>query len=68
LNLSPGLWLFAGIDNARFKKIVTPGDQLILSLNVMRSKNDFWKIAGEATVDGQLACSAEILSIRKEIQ
>ena len=68
LNLSPGLWLFAGIDNARFKKIVTPGDQLILTLNVMRSKNDFWKIAGEATVDGQLACSAEILSIRKEIQ
>ncbi len=67
LNLPPGLWLFAGIDNARFKQIVTPGDQLILTLEVVRSKKEFWKLHGEATVNGQLACSADLMSIRKEL-
>ena len=67
LQLPPGLWLFAGIDNARFKQIVLPGDQLILQLTMLRSKGEFWKLHGEALVEGQLACSADLLSIRKEI-
>lgn len=67
LQLPPGLWLFAGIDNARFKQMVVPGDQLILTLNVMRCKREFWKLQGEASVNGQLACSAELMSIRKEL-
>lgn len=67
LNLPPGLWLFAGIDNARFKQIVEPGDQLILTLTVIRSKREFWKLHGEASVNGQLACSADLMSIRKEL-
>ncbi|MBI5447640.1 MAG: 3-hydroxyacyl-ACP dehydratase FabZ [Gammaproteobacteria bacterium] len=67
LNLPAGLWLFAGIDNARFKQIVEPGDQLILTLTVIRSKREFWKLHGEASVNGQLACSADLMSIRKEL-
>lgn len=67
LNLAPGLFLFAGIDNARFKQIVEPGDQLILNLTVERSKRELWKMKADATVNGQLACSADLMSVRKEL-
>lgn len=66
-NLPPGLWLFAGIDEARFKQMVVPGDQLILDLSVIRCKREFWKLHGEASVNGQLVCSADLMSIRKEL-
>lgn len=58
------LYLFAGIDNARFRRVVEPGDQLILDVKVLRSKRGMWKLAGAAYVDGELACSAELLSAR----
>src|SRR5665213_3213441 len=67
-NTSPSdgvLYLFAGIDNARFRRVVEPGDQLILEMKVIRSKRDMWKLAGSAYVDGELACSAELLSARR---
>jgi 3-hydroxyacyl-[acyl-carrier-protein] dehydratase len=62
------VWLFAGIDNVRFKRIVEPGDQLHLEVEVMRLKRDICKIKGTATVEGELACSAEILSIRGKVK
>ena len=58
------LFLFAGIDNARFRRVVEPGDQLSLQVKVLRSKRDMWKLEGAAYVDGELACSAELLSAR----
>lgn len=58
------LYLFAGIDNARFRRVVEPGDQLTLSVKVLRSKSGIWKLEGQAHVDGELACSAELLSAR----
>lgn len=64
--LPPGLLLFAGIDNARFKQVVVPGDQLHLKLTVMKSKRDLWKMQAEASVDNKIACTAELMSIRKE--
>src|SRR5476649_2870044 len=67
-NTSPSdgvLYLFAGIDNARFRRIVEPGDQLRLEVKVMRAKKDIWKLSGAAYVDGELACSAELLSARR---
>jgi len=60
------LYYFAGIDNVRFRKIVEPGDQLRLEVKVLRSKRDIWKLEGSAFVDGNLVCSAEFMSARKE--
>lgn len=59
------LYLFAGIDNARFRRIVEPGDQLRLEVKVMRAKKEFWKLACEAYVGEELACSAELMSVRR---
>ena len=59
------LYYFAGIDNARFRRIVEPGDQLQLEVTVLRSKRDIWKLSGSAYVGDELACSAEFLSARK---
>ena len=59
------LYLFAGIDNARFRRIVEPGDSLRLEVKVMRARQDIWKLAGEAYVGEELACSAELLSARR---
>ncbi len=67
-NTSPSdgvLYLFAGIDNARFRRIVEPGDQLRLEVKILRSKQDLWKLEGTAYVDDAVACSAELLSARR---
>lgn len=63
--LDKDFWFYlAGIDNARFKRIVEPGDQLRLEVELLKVKRDIWKFKGTATVDGQLACSAEIINAR----
>ena len=62
------LHFFAGIDNARFKHIVTPGDQLRLEVKLIGQKRDFWRMHGEAYVGDKLACSADLLSAAKEIK
>lgn len=62
------LHFFAGIDNAKFKQIVTPGDQLRLEVKFLGKKREFWRMHGEAYVGDKLACSADLLSAAKEIQ
>ena len=52
---------FAGIDKARFKRPVEPGDQLVLHAQVIKNKRDIWKFHTRAEVDGQLACEAEMM-------
>lgn len=67
-NSSPAdgtLYLFAGIDNARFRRVVIPGDQLRLEVKVLRARSEMWKLAAEAYVGDELACSAELLSAKK---
>ncbi len=67
-NTSPSdgtLYLFAGIDNARFRRVVEPGDQLRLEVKVLRAKRDMWKLEGAAYVGDELACAAELLSARR---
>lgn len=56
----------AGIDDARFKRVVTPGDQVIIDIEILRRKRDIWKYSGTATVDGELVCTANILSAVKK--
>lgn len=53
--------LFAGVDKARFKRQVVPGDQLILSAKLTKRKRDIWCFSAEARVDDQLACRADLL-------
>jgi 3-hydroxyacyl-[acyl-carrier-protein] dehydratase len=60
---SPGevLYFFAGIDNARFKHVVSPGDQLRLHVNHEKSRQDVWKFHGTAMVGDKLACEADLI-------
>jgi 3-hydroxyacyl-[acyl-carrier-protein] dehydratase len=55
------LYYLAGIDNARFKKPVTPGDQLILNIDFLRNKRNIWSYDCRAEVEGELAASAQIM-------
>ncbi len=56
------LFLFAGIDDARFKRQVVPGDTLVLESTFVKGMRDVGRWAVRATVDGQLACEATLLS------
>ena len=53
---------FAGIDAARFRRVVGPGDQLRLTMEVIKLRSRTCKMKGIAEVDGELAAEAEILS------
>lgn len=54
------IFLFAGIDNARFKRPVGPGDQLILEVNQTNYRSRIWKYRGTASVNDSLAAEANI--------
>lgn len=54
-------YFLAGIDNARFKKQVVPGDQLMLHVNYLKHKRHLWSFECRAEVDGELAASAQIM-------
>lgn len=58
---------FAGIDAARFKRPVEPGDQLILEATIERAKAGIYKYKGRALVDGQLAAEAELMCTMRKI-
>jgi 3-hydroxyacyl-[acyl-carrier-protein] dehydratase len=62
------VYYFAGIDNVRFKKPVSPGDQLILNVKIDRVLKGIWKYKGQAKVDGQIVAEAEMMCILKNIQ
>jgi len=53
---------FSGIDNARFRKPVVPGDQLRLELNLIKHRGILWKFKGIATVGGELVAESELLA------
>jgi 3-hydroxyacyl-[acyl-carrier-protein] dehydratase len=51
----------AGINKAKFRRPVIPGDCLMMETNMLRSKLNIGWVAAEAKVDGKLACSAELM-------
>ncbi len=55
------LVLFAGIDKARFKRIVKPGDELIIEVEIESFRRNIGKGKGRARVNGELACAADIM-------
>ena len=61
------LYYFAGIDKARFKRVVSPGDQLHFDVKLLKERRGIGVFYGEAKVDGELVCSAEIMCARREI-
>lgn len=58
------LYYFAGIDNARFKRIVEPGDQLRLEIEIIKARKNLVKAHGVAKVGDEIACSADLMSIK----
>ena len=61
------VYYFAGIDSARFKKPVSPGDQIILNVKIDRILKGIWKYSGVATVNGILVAEASMMCILKNI-
>lgn len=70
LNTAPddnSVYYFAGIDGARFKRPVEPGDQLMLHVELLRMKAGIFKFKARATVDGELAVEAELTCAMRTI-
>jgi 3-hydroxyacyl-[acyl-carrier-protein] dehydratase len=53
---------FLGIDEARFRRPIVPGDQLRIEVDVLRHKGLVWKMKGQVFVEGELAAEATLLS------
>lgn len=70
MNVKPSddsVYYFAGIDNARFKKPVSPGDQIVLNVKIDRILKGIWKYSGVARVDGAIVAEAQMMCILKAI-
>lgn len=61
------VYYFAGIDGARFKRPVEPGDQLLLEVTLVRAKSGLYKFAARASVDGELAVEAELMCTMRQV-
>ncbi|MFA7243399.1 MAG: 3-hydroxyacyl-ACP dehydratase FabZ [Sulfuricellaceae bacterium] len=61
------IFYFVGIDGARFKKPVVPGDQLHLHVKIERQMRGIWKYKAEARVDDQIVAEAELMCAKREI-
>jgi len=61
------LYLLVGIDKARFKKQVIPGDQIVFHVDVQKERRGIWRFDATAKVDDILVCSSEVLIARNEI-
>lgn len=61
------IYYFAGVDNARFKRPIVPGDQIVLETTCVHRKSSLWKFECKALVDGEMACQAQILCSRREL-
>ena len=60
--LPKGLFVFAGINNVKFRRPVVPGDQLVITCELLSIKRQrFGKVKGEARVEGNLVCSGELM-------
>ena len=61
------VYYFAGIDGARFKRPVEPGDQLIMDVTLDRMKSGVFKFTGKCSVDGALVCEAQLMCTMRSI-
>ncbi len=56
------LMYFMGLDQVKFRKMVVPGDQLIMELEVLKQRKKVMKLAGTAKVDGQVVAEAQLMA------
>ena len=61
------IYYFVGIDGARFKRPVEPGDQLILSITIDRVRGGIWKFNGIASVGDEVACEAQLMCTMRNV-
>jgi 3-hydroxyacyl-[acyl-carrier-protein] dehydratase len=61
------IYYLVGVDKARFKRPVVPGDQLKLEVSVIKQRRGIWNFSGTATVDGALCASAEIMCTARDL-
>lgn len=61
------IYYLVGVDKARFKRPVVPGDQLVFDVEVIKHKRDIWVFAAEAKVDGNVVASAEIMCTARNL-
>lgn len=61
------IYLFAGIDDVRFKRQVTPGDQVAIKATIVSEKRGIWKFDCEATVDGEVVTKATIMCADRKV-
>ncbi|WP_206485360.1 3-hydroxyacyl-ACP dehydratase FabZ [Thalassotalea sp. G2M2-11] len=61
------MYLFASIDNAKFKQPVVPGDTMHLHVEFIKERRGMWKFYGEAKVDGKVVCSADLMCARRKL-
>ena len=61
------VYYFAGIDSARFKRPVSPGDQIVFNVKIDRILKGIWKYSGVASVDGHVVAEAQMMCILKAI-
>ena len=61
------VYYFVGIDGARFKRPVVPGDQLRLEVEITRVARSIWKYSGRATVDGLVSAEAELMCTLRDL-
>ena len=60
------MYLFASIDNAKFKRPVVPGDTMHLHVEFLKERRGMWKFYGEARVNDKVVCSADLMCARRE--
>lgn len=61
------IYYFVGIDSARFRKPVLPGDQLIVTVELIRTSRGIWKVSANATVDGNVVATAELMGALRDV-
>lgn len=62
------IYYFVGIDGARFRRPVEPGDQLRIEVELLRSSRGIWKLRSDATVNGDTVASGDLMGAMREIQ
>jgi 3-hydroxyacyl-[acyl-carrier-protein] dehydratase len=61
------IYYFVGIDSARFKRPVVPGDQLALEITIDRVRGGIWKFNAVASVDGEVAAEAQLMCTMRHV-
>lgn len=61
------LYYFVGIDHARFKQVVVPGDRLDITVEFVRARRGIYAFTGKAYVDGKVVCMADLMCTRRPV-